>query len=320
MNHSSAVQLNLSHIRSDYHIHTSFSADSSAPMDAQIQAAIDAGLESICFTEHVDLDSPFRNVPEDDPESDFRIDYEQYLQTYLEKKAEYGGRIRLLFGVELGLNTAYEQELLDYVSSHPDFDFIIGSTHSARNGMDPYYADFFEPDSVSAAEQYASRSAEHICTDSSDGFDPYRCYFEAALDNVRTFCRQNLFDTYGHLDYILRCGPLCADGSCPERTSTFFYEKYSDLIDPLLQELIQRSKALEVNTSSLKKGFPETNPGKAVLCRYYELGGRLITVGSDAHVPGAVAYGFDRAAALLKECGFDRYVTYEQRRPQWHKL
>ncbi len=290
-------------ILSDYHLHTAFSADSDAPMEEQIRAGIDAGLTALCFTEHVDLDSPYRNAPAGDPESDFRIDYSAYREAYLQCKQRYADRISLFFGLELGLNVSYAAELTDYIHAHPDFDFVIGSTHSAQNGMDPYFSSFFDKPSSA-----------------SDEWDPYRNYFEAALQNVRAFCSRNLFDSYGHLDYVLRCGPRRADGSCTERTSDWYYRQYADLIDPILEELIRHQKALELNTSPLKKGFPETNPGKAILKRYYELGGRLVTIGSDAHTPAAVAFGFDRAAALLSECGFRSYVTYEKRKPVRHDL
>ena len=321
-------------VLSDSHLHTSFSADSEASMDSQIRAAIDAGLESICFTEHVDLDSPFLNTPPDDPASDFRIDYEAYHEAYLLKKIRYSGQIRLFFGLELGLNTALVPQLHDYLDAHPDFDFVIGSTHSSRC-MDPYYDSFF---------------AE------GDPEEAYRRYFADALANVRSF---RDFDAYGHLDYILRYGPSPADGAwihredgspaprsevayytegkyvspagggglliaddCPiiRRDSTYCYEKYADLIDPILFELILNGKALEVNTSALRKGFPEPNPGKAILQKYHDFGGRLVTVGADAHVPEGVAYGFDRAEALLKECGFCTYVTYEGRKPVFHEI
>lgn len=283
-------------ILSDYHLHTSFSADSGSSMEDQIQAAVRAGLESICFTEHLDLDSPFVNAPQDDPTGDFHVDEAAYREAFLLKKIRYAGTIRLFFGLELGLRASMAGELSSYVHAHPEYDFIIGSTHSARGGMDPYYDSFFRADPP---------------------LDPYRAYFEQALANVRA-CSD--YDSYGHLDYILRCGPMSADGSVRERTSSYLYERYQDLIDPILFELILRQKALEINTSPLKKGFPETNPGKAILKRYHDYGGRLVTIGSDAHTPDGVAFGFDRAAALLQECGFTSYVTFEKREPIRHML
>lgn len=286
-------------IQSDFHVHSSFSADSGTAMEDQIQAALAKGLDSICFTEHLDLDSPFRNAPPDDPEADFHLDYEAYHDTLMLKKVHYAGQIRIFFGLELGLNYRMTDDLSSFLKEHDGFDFIIGSTHSARDGMDPYYDSFFRP------------------WPGETDFDPYRLYFEEALRNIRAF---DDFDSYGHLDYILRCGPASADASTPERTASFLYEKYADLIDPILCELILRGKALELNTSPLKKGFPETNPGKAILKKYHDFGGQLVTIGSDAHTPDGVAFGFDRAAALLKECGFSQYATFEKRVPVLHEL
>ena len=312
-------------IRSDYHMHTSASADSKTPMEDQIRAALAAGLEAVCFTEHVDPDSPFLNAPAGDEESDFRIDYRAYRETFLLNKIRYAGRIRLFFGLELGLNTEYAAGIDQYLAEHTEFDFIIGSTHSSR-GMDPYYASFFDGVDVDTA---------------------YRTYYADALNNVRTF---HDFDSYGHLDYILRYGPAPADGMWihredgtpaaraeireagkkgrlddPEsplirRDSTYYYEKYADLIDPILCELILNGIALEVNTSALRKGFPEPNPGRAIIRKYHDFGGQLVTVGADAHDPGGIAFGFDTAAALLKECGFTQYATFEARRPVLHDL
>lgn len=286
-------------ITSDYHLHSSFSADSDTPMEEQIQAAIAKGLTSICFTEHLDLDSPFRNAPPEDPECDFHVDLSSYHETLMLKKIRYADQIQIFYGLELGLNFRLQNELSAFLSEHPGFDFVIGSTHSARDGMDPYYESFFR------------------AWPGETDFDPYRMYFEEALRNIRAF---DDFDSYGHLDYILRCGPSRADGKSPERTSSYLYEKYADVIDPILCELILRGKALEVNTSPLKKGFPETNPGKAILKKYHDFGGQLVTIGSDAHTPDAVAYGFDQAAALLKDCGFTQYATFEGRKPVLHDL
>lgn len=280
-------------------------------MDGQIRAAIAAGMDSICFTDHVDLDSPYLNAPggADNPENNFRIDYDRYREMYLIEKVKYAGKIRLFFGVEMGLNAAYAQQINQYLEEHKDFDFVIGSTHSSR-GMDPYYDSFF------ASAEETGQNAAHPAA-SGESFDPYRRYFEDALENVRTFTN---FDTYGHLDYVLRYGPGKADGSTPERTSTYYYEKYADLIDRILFELILNGKALEINTSSLKKGFPETNPGKAVLQKFHDFGGQLVTIGADAHTPDGVAYGFDQAARLLRECGYTQYATFEARQPVMHPL
>ena len=100
----------------------------------------------------------------------------------------------------------------------------------------------------------------------------------------------------------------------------YSYEKYRDLIDPVLEKLIQMGKGIEVNTGAIRHQLKELNPCNGILKRYRELGGEIITIGSDAHEPSYVAYGFDRAAEVLKGCGFQYYTTFERRIPTFHKL
>ena len=88
----------------------------------------------------------------------------------------------------------------------------------------------------------------------------------------------------------------------------------------ILQRLIEMEKGIEINTSALSKGMREPNPCIGVLRRYRELGGEIITTGSDAHDPGQIAHAFDRAADILKDCGFRYYTTFEKRSPSFHKL
>ena len=91
-------------------------------------------------------------------------------------------------------------------------------------------------------------------------------------------------------------------------------------IDGILCCLIRREKALEVNTSCLGTGYDALLPEPWVLARYRTLGGRLLTLGSDAHTPERLAYGFPETARLLRELGFRDYVHYEGRQPQFHPL
>ena len=47
---------------------------------------------------------------------------------------------------------------------------------------------------------------------------------------------------------------------------------------------------------------------------YKELGGRIITAGSDSHRPERIGYGFDRVYQMLKEAGFDSISIYKNRK------
>ena len=106
----------------------------------------------------------------------------------------------------------------------------------------------------------------------------------------------------------------------PDKDKGYSYEAYRDIFDRILEQLISMEKGIEINTAGLAKGMREPNPCIGVIKRYRELGGEIITTGSDAHVPAQIAYAFDRAADILKDCGFKYYTTFEKRSPSFHKL
>lgn len=270
-------------ITADYHLHSAFSGDSTEPMENMIRAAIQKGLTHICFTEHMDMDYP---VSPETPEGTFLLNTDSYLYELATFKSKYADRINILFGVELGLQPHLQKELTLYARSY-EFDFIIGSTHVA-NGKDPYYPPFYE-----------GRSEE----------EAYREYFQATIDNLKKF---NNFDICGHLDYVVRYGP--------NMDKDYSYAKYKDLFDKMLNLILEKEKGIEINTGSLRKGTREASPCNDVLKRYRELGGEIITIGSDAHNAGDVAADFNKAADFLKECGFKYYCIYENRLPEFKKL
>lgn len=270
-------------ITADCHLHSSFSGDSHTPMEEMIQRGIDLGLTTMCFTEHNDFaypDSP------DGPGDIFLLNTDQYLYELLKLRHKYGDRIRILFGVELGLQPEVFRENAVFARAH-EYDFVIASSHVC-NGRDPYYPSFYEGRSDAQA---------------------YREYFESELANIRQF---DNFDVYGHLDYVVRYGKT--------RDTEYSYEKYRDIFDEILKTLIDKEKGIEVNTGGLKKGMRDLHPCMGVLKRYRELGGEVVTVGSDSHDTGHIADYFDRARDVLLECGF-RYITvFEKRTPEFIRL
>lgn len=92
-------------------------------------------------------------------------------------------------------------------------------------------------------------------------------------------------------------------------------EPHRELITEILRTIIRREKALEVNTSGLHNFYGGLMPGREILAQYHAMGGRLITLGSDAHTADRLANGFDETVSLLKEIGFRDYCYYERRRP-----
>ncbi len=269
---------------SDCHIHTEFSGDCDAPADDQVNAAISLGMSEICITDHYDPGT------ESMSEIDFNLDISSYLPAMAMLREKYSGRININIGIELGLMLR-EKDLLESVSmsltSTGLVDYLIGSCHFV-DGYDVYYPEFYE-----------GRS-EH---------DSYMLYFERTLERIRDI---DCFDALGHLDFVVRYGP--------EKNKNYDIKDYSDVTDEIFKILIDRGQALECNTAGFRYGLNEPNPSVAALKRYRELGGELVTVGSDAHEPGYVGYEFDRVEAILKDCGFRYYTVYHNRKPEFVKI
>lgn len=270
-------------ITADYHMHSLHSGDSQAPMEQMIQSAISKGLTHICFTEHMDFDFP---VSEFAPEGHFEVNTDSYLYDLVTLKNKYASQIQVNFGIELGLQPHLARQLAVYAKSF-DFDFIIGSSHIV-NKTDPYLSSYYE-----------GRSEE----------EAYREYFSSIIENLRKISN---FDVYGHLDYVVRYGP--------NRDTNYSYDKYKDIYDELLTLLLEKEKGIELNTSALRSGLRDMHPCMDVLRRYRELGGEIITIGSDAHKPEHVGSDLQRAAEVLTECGFKYYTVFQHRLPEFKRI
>ena len=317
----------------DCHLHTCFSGDSETPVRAQLDRAISLGMQAVCITDHHDWDAPNEKGEMDDR---FLLDFPRYIPALREIREEYRGRLDMGIGVELGLQLHARQDTENVMKLYGDaFDFIIGSIHFVDH-YDVYYPQWFAMDvsesrsderyihasrrsRVDAMDVSESRSDEryihasrHIPSrEEAEAVTPekeaarYRHFFEVTLKRLEAY---DCFDTLGHLDFVVRYGP--------NRNQFYDFKTYGDIISAILELLIRKDKALEVNTGGFKYGLGHPNPCEDVLKRYRELGGRLLTVGSDAHVPGFVGYEFDRTAELLKEIGFREYALYRKRVPQ----
>ena len=216
-----------------------------------------------------------------DPEICFELDLDDYEKKVLRLQEKYRDQIPVRFGIELGLSPHLAETHAQIVADHP-FDFVIGSSHLV-NGIDPYYPEYYD-----------GRTEE----------EAYREYFSSILENIKAF---DGFDVYGHIDYVVRYGP--------NKNAEYSYERYADLIDPILTGLIRRGKGIEVNTAGFKYGLGHPNPTEDIIRRYHELGGTILTIGADAHAPDQIAFAYDKLPALLKSCGFTYFTVFQERRP-----
>ena len=265
----------------DNHNHSQFSFDGGrTSVEASARAAAAAGLGGICFSDHCDhyvppMKASFENVV---PEY-FDVDEQQAEISRVQSLI--GDRLRILKGIEIGM---YEDchEQIRKVLEENSFDQVLASVHYIEQ-TDPYYGGYYE---------------------GKDWKQAYGGYLE-------TICREMTwlqdFDIMGHYDYIVRYA------SYP--VTSIRYRDFSDIFDEMFRYLIYEGKALEINTKSY-----EGHRGRIVeldhnvLLRYREMGGEIISLGSDSHEPTRVGAGFTFHAELLKSLGFRWTAHYEQRR------
>lgn len=216
----------------------------------------------------------------------FDLDIPSYKKEIALVKEQFSDKLDIGWGIEIGLQP-YLAEKNQAVVTENDFDFIIGSTHQLHQ-IDIYYPAFYE---------------------GKNEDDCYRDYFEETLKNIQSDVD---FDVYGHLDYVVRYGP--------NKNKYYSYEKFADIIDEILRALISRGKGLELNMAGLKYDLGHAHPTIETLKRYKELGGEIITLGSDGHAPEQIAWEFEKSPTILKEAGFAYFTVFKDRKPMFIKL
>jgi len=193
--------------------------------------------------------------------------------------------LKIRRGMEFGMDADNRDQFRkDLQRRH--FDFVLGSVHYV-DGVEAYYDKFWEGKTVWQAE---------------------RRYLEATLECVRV---HDGFDVLAHMSYISKAAGHHAPRPLP-------YEEHCEIIDEILRTLAQKGKGLEINTSGMDRcgGFLPTID---FFQRFKELGGEIVTVGSDAHHISRVGqYSFE-VCDMLKDI-FGYVCTFEDRKPIFHKL
>ena len=213
------------------------------------------------------------------------FDVESYFQKMIELQEEYRDQIDIRIGAEIGMQPYLAEYYQNFMAQHP-FDFVIGSVHSVLEH--DVALDFFQKHS-----------------------DPegYKIYFEEMLQDVQKI---KSYDVLGHLDYIVRYSNQGSKG--------FDLNDYMDIIEEILKQVIAHGKGIEMNMSGLKYGLGAPHPQPEIIKRYRELGGEIITVGADGHIPEHIAYDYHLADDILKSCGFKYYTEFKGRKPLFVKI
>ncbi|WP_455138750.1 histidinol-phosphatase HisJ family protein [Thermophilibacter sp.] len=272
----------------DYHVHTGFSDDSTYPLERVARDAVRLNLDEVCFTEHVDYGvKPEWNRPDgarfDCGHPVTNCPYYPYLEELERVRGELGDQICLRAGLELGVqtDTVHENRALVRTLSGR-LDFVICSVHQVRN-LEFWNGAFQE-----------GRTQDEI----------HRAYYEELLGVVESF---RDYDVLGHLDLIRRYDPFAREaGAYP-------FERVRDVVAEILRRVIADGHGIEVNTSGIRYGVGDFQPSREVLTLYRDLGGEVVTVGSDSHKPEHLGSYLRLAYRELEELGFAGVWTFERR-------
>lgn len=274
----------------DYHVHTEFSDDSVCPMETMIQRGIELGLNEICFTDHVDygikLDwgETAGKCRLEDGIPVRNVDYAAYFRKIEQLQKQYKDKIQIRKGLEFGIQTGtipqYEALFHQY-----QLDFVILSIHEIGN------QEFWNQD-------YQSGRSQKELNDT---------YYE---ELYRVICQYQNYSVLGHLDLIKRYDPF---GIYP-------FENNREIITKILQKVIEDGKGIEVNTSSFYYKLPDLQPCTEILRLYRELGGTIITIGSDAHKSEFLSDHIEDVKQKLRELGYTQFCTFEKMKPIFHPL
>ena len=233
----------------DYHTHSRLSPDSDAPLLDMAEAAARAGLSELCITDHYDL-VEMDGTPRTQP-----LDWPAAVAQWEEVRRRMAGRLILKLGVEFGSPT-YDHTAARRTLDQSLLDFVIGSLHNyspEAGGADFYLGDYTSPE---------------ICYAALDDY----------FAHMARLAPLPFYDSLGHIIYPLRY-------MCMRDGQSVSLDRYMDAIREILKTVVETGHGIEVNTYNGRT----VSDWRPILDLYREVGGEILTVGSDAHAPRNVA-------------------------------
>ena len=267
----------------DNHNHSQFSFDGGrTSVGKTVNSAIGKGLSGVCFTDHCDFFVPPMKAQHEEyvPEV---FDVEARNAEIDKVNAKCPQDFHVFKGIEIGVQKSERDKIAAHLEKY-SFDEIIASVHYLDD-TDPFWGGYYE----GKTWRYA-----------------YGHYLETLYDEMVWL--GDRFDIMGHYDYVTRYAPY------PE--CSILYKDFPDILDSMLRYLAENGKALEINTKTYQD-FKGRTPvlDKNILMRYRELGGEIISLGSDSHDANRVGFNFERTAALVSRCGFRYLAHFDKRKP-----
>jgi histidinol-phosphatase (PHP family) len=249
-----------------------------------VQQGINLGLDVMAITDHCEVNmwypkEHYPNPYDYDP-YDYRKSFDDSLADSTVLKAGFKSDIKVLCGVELG-QACMDFNLAEEILSDPRLDFVIGSVHQIVGFPDFFIIDY-----------------EHTHLDTL-----LKGYFLTVL----RLCKWGQFDILGHLTYPLRY--------IYEKGYTVDMQQFEPIIKEIFKTVIDKGIGIEVNSSGLRQKCGFSFPTVEYVQMYKDLGGSIISVGSDAHATDQLGKNIQECIDMVKSCGFDHLTYFENRRP-----
>ncbi len=272
----------------DCHTHSrnSFDADNDTVIE-RCERAIQLGLDAMAITDHCEVNRYF-------DKEHYTIDFEQKYDDYGFKSAFeasmdetdaakdlFNGKFNLICGLELGQPLS-DLDVTEKILSDKRLDFVIASMHEL-----PKHDDF-------AFIEYSEKNVSML--------------LEKNFNEILKIAQWGKYDVLGHITYALRY----IQG---EQGIQVDMSPYRDIIAEIFKAVIQNGKGIEINTSGLRQKYGDTFPSLEYVKLYRELGGEIITVGSDCHKTADLAKGTAEGIQLAKQAGFDKIAYFINRKP-----
>ncbi|MCL2087785.1 MAG: histidinol-phosphatase HisJ family protein [Oscillospiraceae bacterium] len=260
----------------DMHTHSTLSHDGENDMREMVEHAFKSGLKVIASTEHIDLNVYYSSKYKNN------ILIPRGHKEIRKLKEEYADKIKLIYGVEFAQSVhdkAFAKEIIDEYQ----FDYVLGSVHAVREISDFYYLDYNE----------------------LDNHDLMTKFFNETLEMVEW----GEIDAVAHLTYPLRY----IVGRCK---IDFKLSTFDNKIREIFKVMVAKNIALELNTCGMRlDNYNRPDPDFGYFELYKEMGGDMVTIGSDAHNKQFIGCDIPAALKKLKEIGFDRVTYFEKRKP-----
>ena len=277
----------------DSHTHTrnSHDADKDSVID-RCEEALRQGISALAITDHCELNRFYPaehygvTEPSENDVYNYKYDFENSIAETLAAKDIYNNKLTLICGVELGQATA-DKDAADMIYSDSRIDFVIGSMHELPGKEDFFFLDYSKEDIPKLME---------------DNFNA-----------ILGLAKQDKYDVLGHLTYALRY----IEGDQGFKVDL---SKYMEILAEIFRETVKNHKGIEINTSGLRQNYGKTFPPFEFLKLYKDMGGEIITFGSDCHSNKDLGAGIYEGMELAKQAGFTKGTYFLKHEPHFFEL